>query len=111
MDNNDSVNIFNKYQTSGGPLSDPFSSYFRPKRHGCFRKSVPTMPLLFAFTFCILNWLLPGSGTFPHKADILLVMLRLNERRPSTDKFRPIRRKAKLPRILLLQSLRHKLAN
>lgn len=67
LDNNDSVNIFAKYQmpsSSAALSSAPFANHFlySPKRHGCFRRSVPTMPLLVAIVLCIVNWFLPGAG-------------------------------------------------
>nr|XP_046908647.1 probable WRKY transcription factor protein 1 [Dermatophagoides farinae] len=34
------------------------------EKHGFFRKAVPTLPLAIAVMFCMLNLLLPGSGTF-----------------------------------------------
>ena len=89
VDNNDSVNIFNKYQTSSSS-----NYYYRtgPKEHDFFRKgnccsifsfrfslislngpndhqlpsrllaAVPTLPIILAILLCILNWFLPGSG-------------------------------------------------
>ncbi|OTF71940.1 hypothetical protein BLA29_007838 [Euroglyphus maynei] len=34
------------------------------EKHGFFRKAVPILPLPIAVMFCMLNLLLPGSGTF-----------------------------------------------
>jgi hypothetical protein len=74
LDNNDSVNIFAKYQTASSSAalsSAPFANHFlhSPKDHGCFRRSVPTMPLLVAIVLCIVNWFLPGAGNhvFPFR--------------------------------------------
>lgn len=32
-------------------------------KHGFFRKAVPTLPLAIAIMFCVMNLILPGSGT------------------------------------------------
>lgn len=66
VDNNDSVNIFNKYQLSSSSNAY-FNSYFYtgPKEHDFFRKAVPTLPVIIAILLCILNWFLPGSGMYP----------------------------------------------
>lgn len=40
-------------------LFDPWDR----SHHGCFRKSVPSMPMLLAILFCLFNFFVPGVGT------------------------------------------------
>lgn len=42
-------------------VTNPFE-HFYVSQHGCFRRSVPTMPLFLAMMFCIFNLILPGLG-------------------------------------------------
>ncbi|KPM04851.1 hypothetical protein QR98_0033050 [Sarcoptes scabiei] len=41
-------------------------------KHGFFRKAVPTLPLAIAIMFCVMNLILPGSGTFLASIAIVL---------------------------------------
>ncbi|RWS10461.1 hypothetical protein B4U79_05168, partial [Dinothrombium tinctorium] len=76
VNNNDFTNISaSRYQCSA--ITAPLSQYmydsilFESKEHGCFRKSVPTMPLIISIFLCILNFFLPGSGTLLASITIL----------------------------------------
>ena len=50
--------------------------HFYTSGHGCFRRAVPTMPLMMALILSLLNLLLPGSG----ENKIYLVQLNLLEK-------------------------------
>ena len=48
------------------PLNSEYSFYFsKVENHGFFRKAVPTLPIAVAVLFCLLNLVIPGSGTNP----------------------------------------------
>ncbi|UXI20045.1 Exocyst complex component 6B [Sarcoptes scabiei] len=54
------------------PLFRINSSSEDASKHGFFRKAVPTLPLAIAIMFCVMNLILPGSGTFLASIAIVL---------------------------------------
>ncbi|KAI1287336.1 Protein stum -like protein [Halotydeus destructor] len=50
--------------SSNGHISPSDDDLDQDKGHGCFRRSVPSMPMCIAVLLCVLNCILPGLGTF-----------------------------------------------
>jgi hypothetical protein len=68
---------------AASPLQSEYSFYFSSaERHGFFRKAVPALPLCAAVLFCILNLVVPGSGTARDRLCVCLCLCVIKQSRP-----------------------------